>query len=115
MTGCSSASTPAVSDAAVGFYRAVSAHRGQAACALLAPETVHELVQTASAPCRTAILEEDLPEPGGVLSVERFGNQAQVRLQGDTVFVAEFSGGWRIVALSCTPRRSLPYDCEVKS
>ena len=31
--------------------------------------------------------------------LQRFGNQAQVRLVGDTAFVAEFGSGWKIVAV----------------
>ena len=31
----------------------------------------------------------------------------------DTVFLATFPGGWRVVAAGCTPRGDRPYDCTV--
>ena len=37
-----------------------------------------------------------------------YGQWAQVRLSGDTVFLAVFPGGWRVVAAGCTPRGSVP-------
>jgi hypothetical protein len=32
----------------------------------------------------------------------------------DTVFLAEFPDGWKVVAAACTPRDRLPYDCQVE-
>ncbi|MGH3331739.1 MAG: hypothetical protein ACRDPJ_10615 [Nocardioidaceae bacterium] len=46
--------------------------------------------------------------------VSRFGNQAEVKLIGDTAFLAEFGTGWKVVAAACTHRAALPYDCQVK-
>jgi hypothetical protein len=40
---------------------------------------------------------------------------AQVRLDDDTVFLAAFPGGWRVVAAGCRPRgEAEPYDCAVE-
>ena len=32
----------------------------------------------------------------------------------DTVFLAVFPGGWRVVAAGCTPHGDRPYDCVVQ-
>jgi hypothetical protein len=97
------------------FYSAVSHRRGGLACRQLAPETRREVVQTEKTPCRTAILHASIPQPGHLLGVQRFGNLAQVRSGNDTAFLAEFPDGWKIFAVGCSPRRPLPYECEVKS
>ncbi len=111
--GCGSSGPAAVSDVAQQFYRAVESGDGATACALLAPPTVDEVEQTAKAPCRTAILDEDLPDAGAVTGSARYGGQAQVRLRGDTAFLSEFADGWKVVAVGCTARGEAPYDCRV--
>lgn len=55
-----------------------------------------------------------LPDPGTVRSVEIWGDAAQVRFTGDTVFLLRFPDGWRIGAAGCTSRGDAPYDCEVR-
>jgi hypothetical protein len=115
LTGCGSTPVPGASHVAGMFYRAVARHQGGLACRQLAPQTRQEVAQTEKAPCSAAILQEDLPAQGRVVDVQRFGHQVQVRGRGDTAFLAEFPNGWKVVAVSCTPRRSRPYDCQVKS
>lgn len=112
--GCGSAGS-AAQEAAVGFYRATAAGEGTTACDLLAPGTRRELEQAEGAPCEEALASVGLPdvvdEP---IATERFGTQAQVRFDADTVFLAEFDNGWKVVAAGCSPRDPLPYDCLVK-
>ena len=56
-----------------------------------------------------------MPLPGGdVTSVEVWGDDAQVRIGGDVVFLTETDAGWRVTAAACTPREERPYDCEVE-
>ena len=111
LTGCSSSQRPEVEDVATTFEN--PSEDPQARCALLAPSTLAALEEEASAPCEEAIGE--LPLEGGAVSgVEIWGGDAQVRLDGDTVFLAETSAGWRVVAAACTPRPERPYDCEVE-
>ncbi|MEY2403889.1 MAG: hypothetical protein QOD38_1440 [Acidimicrobiaceae bacterium] len=101
--------------AAVAFYEAVAQQDGIAACALLAPETQHEVETSAKQPCDEAITDEDLPdELGRVTETTVFGNEARVMADGDTVFVSDFDGFWRVVAAGCTTRGDVPYDCELK-
>jgi hypothetical protein len=89
----------------------VAAGDGAGACALLAPDTASSVSES---DCASAILDEDLPAPGPVAGADVYGQWAQVRLTGDTLFLAVFPGGWRVVAAGCTPRGDKPYDCVVE-
>jgi hypothetical protein len=84
------------------------ASTGDRACARLAPDTARD------ASCPDGILEEDLPGPGEVVSTEVYGQWAQVRTTTDTVFLAVFPGGWRVVAAGCTSRGNQPYECALQ-
>ncbi|HYJ66639.1 MAG TPA: hypothetical protein VEX15_03140 [Nocardioidaceae bacterium] len=113
LTGCGSAGA-APQSVASEFYQAVADEQASAACDLLAPQTRSELEQSAHAPCAEALIRQDLPTVGAPMATERFGNQAQVRFDGETAFLAEFDDGWKIVAAGCTPRDPLPYDCVLE-
>ena len=80
---------------------------------MLAPETAAEIVQSAQKDCAEAILDQNLPRPGSVTGDDVYGQWARVRLSDDTVFLAMFAGGWRVVAAGCSPRGERPYDCTV--
>jgi hypothetical protein len=43
-----------------------------------------------------------------------FGQWARVVLDSDTVFLASFPGGWRVVAAGCQPQGERPYDCTLR-
>lgn len=114
LAGCRSTTVPGVVHVAGTFYSAVARDQGRLACRQLAPATRHEVAQSGEAPCSAAILQTGVPAQGQVVDVQHFGHQAQVRVRGDTAFLAEFPGGWKIVAAVCTPQGSRPYDCQVK-
>ena len=105
-------------DAAAGvalrLLTAVEGRDGSGACATLAPDTLSELEESAGQSCAQAILDEDLPAPGTVTGTDVYGQWAQVRLTGDTVFLGVFPDGWRVVAAGCTPRGNKPYNCAVQ-
>jgi hypothetical protein len=44
-----------------------------------------------------------------------YGDQAQVKLSGDTAFVARFPSGWKVVAIGCTATPGKPYSCLVEA
>jgi hypothetical protein len=115
VSGCGGPAGRAISGVAESFHRAVSAHNGAAACRLLAPSTAQEVAQVSDSRCAAGILTQELPPAGASVAVRRFGTQAQVRLRGDTVFLAEFAQGWRVVAAGCVPRPPRPYDCQVQN
>ena len=96
------------------LFDAIAAGDGGAACALLAPDTADAVAE--DQPCAEAILDEDLPDdPGEVTDTEVYGQRAQVKLTGDTVFLGVFPGGWRVVAAGCTPQTGgKPYECVVQ-
>jgi hypothetical protein len=116
LAGCASVGDrgEAADAVAIKLLTAVGDQDGAAACAVLAPDTAAEVVQSGDKPCAEAILDEDLPAPGAVTGTDVFGQWAQVRLAGDTVFLAAFPGGWRVVAAGCTPRAERPYDCVLQ-
>jgi hypothetical protein len=116
MTGCGDLGNrqKAAGEIATKLLTAVAGKNGAAACAMLAPDTAAELVQSAGKPCDQAILDEQLPAPTPVSGTDVYGQWAQVRLTDDTLFLAVFPGGWRVVAAGCKPRRSRPYDCTLQ-
>jgi hypothetical protein len=129
VSGCVSGEGRQAADVAADFHAAVASREAIGACALLAPETRRELEQSAQQPCDQAVLAESIPDVGRVQDSNLFGGKAQVRFAGargvradradeagiaDTVFLAEFPDGWKVVAAACTPRDGLPYDCQVE-
>jgi hypothetical protein len=116
LAGCAAAGGrgQAAADVATRLLTAVQGKDGAAACALLAPDTASEVEHSGGKPCPDAILDEDLPGPGAVTGSAVYGQWAQVRVGADTVFLAAFPGGWRVVAAGCKPRGDRPYDCEVQ-
>jgi len=105
----------AADGAALRLFQSLHSGDGAGACALLAPDTAAAVAKSGGKACPEAILDEDLPDPGVVTGTAVYGQRAQVRLTGDTVFLAVFPGGWRVVAAGCRPgsdgRR---YQCSVE-
>ena len=116
LAGCGSVAErgDAAADVGLRLLRAVESGDGPSACATLAPNTVRQLEESAGQSCDRAILDEDLPSPGTVTGADVYGQWAQVRLSGDTLFLAVFPDGWRVVAAGCTPRDGRPYDCAIQ-
>ena len=109
--GCA-VDTAAPARAAQRFHAALSAHREEAACALLARRTAERLPDRGQS-CADALRELRLGPGGAVAEVSVWGDEALVRLRGDTLFLHRYADGWRVRAAGCTPAGDLPYDCEV--
>ncbi|MDX3105136.1 hypothetical protein ACIBO5_32590 [Nonomuraea angiospora] len=105
--------TTAPARAAERFHAALSAHHEDAACAMLTRKTAEKLPDPGQT-CAEALREAKLGPGGAVTSVSVWGDAAQVRLAGDTLFLHRFTDGWRVKAAGCEPVRDLPYDCEVE-
>ena len=113
LTGCASGQEDAARDSAGAFHDAITAQDWASACALLAPETRTELEAAAEKPCSEALPEEQLPEPGALDRVDVFGAMAEVRYQGETLFLTRFADKWLLHAAGCTPQPPKPYDCAL--
>ncbi|MFE6645620.1 hypothetical protein ACFVJS_03595 [Nocardioides sp. NPDC057772] len=113
LTGCGSGQDEAVRERAAAFEDAVASEDWAGACALLAPETRTELEAAAKLPCAEALAEESLPAPGTLERVDVFGTMAEVRYQGETVFLTKFADKWLLHAAGCTPQHPKPYDCAL--
>ena len=112
LCSCGNVATGEVESVAADF--AAAADDPAARCALLAPTTLTSFEQDEAEPCEDAV--EQLPVGSGeVTTVEVWGEEAQVRLADDTLFLTHTADGWRISAAGCTPQGAeLPYDCEVE-
>ncbi|MEV4749297.1 hypothetical protein AB0K21_23200 [Streptosporangium sp. NPDC049248] len=113
LTGCAATATAPAEQAARHFYLAVESGQGQRACSLLTPEAAESL-STGGQTCATAVLGLDLPG-GRARDAQIWGDEAQVRLTGDTVFLHHFPQGWLVRGAGCRPRGERPYRCEVES
>lgn len=117
LSSCSAAASEEAAASAARFERGLSAHPDEA-CALLAPPTREELESSTGKPCTEALPEADLPVARGLPRVTVAGHSAQAVLDDDTVFLALFDDGWRVIAAGCERRSAdteIPYDCSVKA
>jgi hypothetical protein len=96
------------------FHADLAAHQEDAACALLAKQTAEKLPDPGQT-CAEALRDLKLGSAGPVTAVRVWGDDAQVQLSGDTLFLHRYSGGWRVTAASCRPHGDRPYDCEVEN
>ncbi|MEQ7011258.1 hypothetical protein ABN028_34325 [Actinopolymorpha sp. B17G11] len=104
----------AAASVARAFHAAVDHRQGTAACDLLAPQTRRALERVSQLPCAKAVLAGKLAAAGDVRTVRLAGDQAQVALARDTVFLAVSAKSWKIVAAGCRPRGGQqPYVCLI--
>lgn len=112
-TACSTGHEDSVRAVAAEFSTAVSDGDWPAACALLAPKTRSSLEQSAGKPCDQALPEEQPIPVGDPERVSVFGTSAQLRYADETIFLARFQEGWRIMAALCTPKEPERFDCTI--
>jgi hypothetical protein len=109
--GCASAEQPDVERVARAFAESDAAER----CALLAPATVAALEHDEAVPCGDALTQLALPEGGEVQSSVVWGDNAQVRLHEDTLFLTRTGAGWKVGAAGCRPQGDAPYLCLLEA
>jgi hypothetical protein len=109
LAGCADIEQPEVERIASTFAAADPSAR----CAVLAPATVAAVEAARSESCVQAMAQLSLPE-GAVVSSSVWGDQAQVELVGDTVFLTRTSTGWKVTAAGCRSRGDAPYNCRLE-
>lgn len=114
LSGCSQPDAPAVDSVAREFRSTAADGDTARACSLLAPGTRAELEQSAGRPCPQALGPEVRPAAGRVRGTQVFGTMAKVAFEHDTVFLAEYRGGWKVLAAACTRVPGHPYDCHLQ-
>ncbi|WP_260477613.1 DUF6766 family protein [Nonomuraea sp. WAC 01424] len=92
--GCAADPTPAAR-AAERFHAALESRHEDAACALLSRKTARKLPDPGQT-CGQALSDLHMGPGGRVTEVNVWGNEAQVRLTGDTLFLHHFDDGWRV-------------------
>ncbi|MGP3956926.1 hypothetical protein ACTWPT_13070 [Nonomuraea sp. 3N208] len=111
LVGCA-VDTASPARVAERFHALITAGQDEAACGMLTRKTAERLPHPGQS-CADALRELRLGPGGVVTSVSVWGDEAQVRLAGDTIFLHRYSNGWRVRAAGCEPVPDLPYDCEV--
>jgi hypothetical protein len=114
LSGCSTVHQQAVMSTVGAFYAALGSGNGARACALLAPGTRSELDQSSGRPCDREVLKDGVAHPGVQQGLQVFGTMAQVRFSHDTVFLARFNDGWKVMATACKHVPGQPYSCSIK-
>ena len=88
----------------------------QAACALLAPQTVQHL-QDDGGSCPKGLQAAQPPGADTVRRVTVAIDSAQVVMGNQAVFLARYDHGWRVTAAGCKRESSddaIPYSCTVE-
>jgi hypothetical protein len=111
LTGCASLQQSEVQRVATTFEDGSA--DPEARCDLLVAATRAALEKQQRSSCAEAIGKLRL-QGGAVRSLQVWGGQAQVKLDGDTLFLDQTRSGWRVAAASCTPHGQAPYDCDVE-
>ncbi|MEU5884126.1 hypothetical protein [Spirillospora sp. NPDC047279] len=92
---------------------AVQERDGAGACRALSPKAAESL-ESGGRDCAKEITELGV-RPGAITAVQVWGERAQVRLEGEVLFLVRFPDGWKIAAAGCRPQPEGPYDCEVEA
>jgi hypothetical protein len=114
VAGCSAGDREQeVSQRASGFLTALAQGDTGTACSLLTPQARDNLATSAGSSCAQAFPTSRI-HSGKVQSVHVWADRAMVATDAGSVFLAEFTDGWRVTAAGCTSRgESMPYLCVV--
>jgi hypothetical protein len=86
------------------FESAIAAKDGAAACHELSSKTSSSLESSEKKPCEQAILSAGLKPSRAVRDASVWVTGAQVKLDGDTLFLDDTATGWKISAAGCKSR-----------
>ncbi|MFF4173330.1 hypothetical protein [Streptomyces sp. NPDC001744] len=113
--GASPARRDGASRAALSFEESLASGAYGTACGLLAPDSREQLEEDGSRSCERALAERKLPRGRTVRSVDVYGRQALLRMDGETLFLSQFDDGWRVTAAGCVPEKDdSPHHCALK-
>lgn len=114
LSACTGPGADEAGRTAVSFEQLTVAAPDQA-CELLSGHTRQALEKSAKKACADALPDEDLPSASSIQSVQVYGHDAEVLLDGDVVFLARFAEGWKVTAAGCRPgeQPDEPFDCDV--
>jgi hypothetical protein len=110
VSGCAPDSAGAGA-AAEDFRRAVAGGDTSTACSMLSPQTRQDVAKDST--CEEQLASLELSVDGADLQTERYGRNAMVEFEDDTVFLTVTGSGWQVTGAGCTPRGESPYECEV--
>ena len=113
LAGCAPAAEKSqAQSAAARFADALMQRDGAAACQLLTDAARSALETTSAEACDQAVV--DVRSSTGKTSAQVWGDEAQVRIGDDTIFLDRTARGWRVRAAGCEPQGGdRPYECEV--
>ncbi|PZS16363.1 MAG: hypothetical protein DLM57_10535 [Pseudonocardiales bacterium] len=115
LAGCSSSDGQrgAATQTATRFVNAIDQHDGMAACNTLTDNARSSASGATDTPCEKAVLnvKEDSTK---IVGVQIWGDDAQVRIGSDVLFLRRLDTGWRVNAAGCTPQPHAAYQCDVE-
>jgi hypothetical protein len=116
LTGCGTGEDESAATRSVDrFEAALVAKDGAAACRELSQAASSSLESSEKKPCDQAILGAGLKPARTVRDSSVWVTGAQVKLDGDTVFLDETAGGWKVSAAGCKlTSPDEPYECELE-
>ena len=113
LSGCGDVSSDEVASTARAF--AAAEDDPTARCSLLSEQALSALVESEGMDCEDAVQELPLGS-GEILATEVWGEEAQVELSDDTLFLTRTAEGWRVAAAACRSQGSeQPYECQVEA
>ncbi|WP_139053228.1 hypothetical protein [Rhodococcus globerulus] len=101
-------------EVAQAFHTALHVADRTTLCALLAEATAEQVEKTTHSTCPDGILDRQIPDADRVHDVSAYGRAAQVRMNGDTVFLTREGESWKIAAAGCQYQGNEPYDCVLE-
>ncbi|HST66694.1 MAG TPA: hypothetical protein VLM05_16020 [Mycobacteriales bacterium] len=105
--------TSSVAATADQWLAAARARDAAALCRLVTPAAAQS-AETGDETCVQALGDLDLPGTGPLGAIQVWSDRAQVKAGGDTLFLTEIDGSWRVSAAGCTASAAGPYDCDLE-